>query len=78
MAAGPAYQRLIERNRDLEEVALGSKIGAKARWFALDHPRYLLTVAFHNSLRLFNLGGASYERTVARSTTGSETARRSS
>jgi 4-amino-4-deoxy-L-arabinose transferase-like glycosyltransferase len=63
--ADPAYARVLEENRDLGEVDLGSRLSSKAREFALDHPGYLPIVALHNTLRLFNLGGADYERTVA-------------
>jgi hypothetical protein len=37
-----------------------------AREFAVDHPGYLPDLALHNALRLFNLAGTDYERTVAR------------
>ena len=63
--ADPGVARLLEDNRHLEEVELGSKLRAEARRFAFDHPGYLPTLAWHNTLRLFNLGGADYERTVA-------------
>lgn len=63
--ADPAIGRLIERNRDLNEIELGRKLRTAAREFALEHPGYVVTVAFHNTLRLFNLAGADYERQVA-------------
>lgn len=62
----PATNALLQRNRDLDEAALNSKLRAKARGFAADHPSYVAEVAGRNLLRLFNLGGASYERAVAR------------
>ena len=63
--ADPAYARLLARNRRLDEVELGRELRAEARRFAADHPGYVATVALHNTLRLFNLGGSDYERTVA-------------
>jgi 4-amino-4-deoxy-L-arabinose transferase-like glycosyltransferase len=56
---------LIRRNRELDEAALNGVLRSEARKFALDHPKYVAQVAGRNLLRLFNLGGASYERQVA-------------
>jgi hypothetical protein len=61
----PTIARLVAVNRGLDEPALDAKLRTAARRFALDHPGYLFTVALHNTLRLFNLGGTGYEREVA-------------
>ena len=64
--ADPAYARILERNSHLSEVELGNRLRDEARRFALDNPGYLPTLALHNGLRLFNLGGADYGEAVAR------------
>ena len=62
----PAIAAQVARYSRQGEVALDSRLRAQARRFALAHPGYLFDVAFHNTLRLFNLGGMGYEREVAR------------
>jgi 4-amino-4-deoxy-L-arabinose transferase-like glycosyltransferase len=57
---------LLSRNRGLDEAAMNVKLRAKSRTFAFDHPSYVAEVVGHNLLRLFNLGGATFEREVAR------------
>lgn len=44
---------------------MDAKLRTAARRFALDHPGYVAEVALRNLPRLFNLGGASFERQVA-------------
>jgi hypothetical protein len=61
----PAYARLLREHRPLSEAALGEKLRSEAVRFASEHPGYVVTAAAHNALRLFNLGGARYERAVA-------------
>jgi 4-amino-4-deoxy-L-arabinose transferase-like glycosyltransferase len=61
----PGVAALIERDRDLDEAALNERLRSAARRFALDHSAYIAEVAGRNMLRLFNLGGSSYQRQVA-------------
>jgi 4-amino-4-deoxy-L-arabinose transferase-like glycosyltransferase len=62
----PALSALLERSRTLDEAALNERLRTAARRFALDHPGHVASVAGHNLLRLFNLGGSDFERAVAR------------
>lgn len=62
----PATARVIARHARSGELALDNQLRTQARKFALAHPGYLLTIAFHNTLRLFNLGGTKFERDAAR------------
>jgi len=61
----PHVHQLVERNRKLDEPGLDAVLRTDARRFALHHLSYLPNVALHNSLRMFNLAGPSFERDVA-------------
>lgn len=63
--ADPDVTRLLARSHGLDEVDLNRELRSEARAFAREHPGYVLEVAGRNTLRLFNLGGADFEREIA-------------
>jgi 4-amino-4-deoxy-L-arabinose transferase-like glycosyltransferase len=60
----PAMKRILDTSRGLDEAELNERLRTAARRFALDHPGYVASVAWHNLPRLFNLGGGDVNRTV--------------
>lgn len=62
----PAMAMLYAHNHRLNEAALDARFRSAAERFIASDPGYLPVVAVHNTLRLFNLGGAAFEREAAR------------
>jgi 4-amino-4-deoxy-L-arabinose transferase-like glycosyltransferase len=58
--AVPLYADLF-RDETLSEVDLDRDLRSRALDYIADHPGYLLSVGWHNTLRLAHLGGARYE-----------------
>lgn len=58
----PQMERIIVSNRHDDEVQLGAKLQSAALHYLRDHPTYLFTVVYQNSVRLFDFAPLSFTR----------------
>jgi 4-amino-4-deoxy-L-arabinose transferase-like glycosyltransferase len=60
------WTRIIAEHPGINEAQLSNRLNGLAVDYVEDHPAYVLKVAYWNTLRLLNLTGTGYERTLAR------------
>jgi 4-amino-4-deoxy-L-arabinose transferase-like glycosyltransferase len=60
------WNRIIAEHPGINEAQLSNRLNSLALDYAENHPAYIFKVAYWNTLRLFGLTGAGYERSLAR------------